>query len=361
MKLRVVFLLPSLGGGGSERVFMNLCKYFNKDKFEVTLCLLKKEGEFLPQIEEDPTISIHDLKVSRVRYSIYPIIKFIRKEQPDIVLSTLGHLNAMLSAVSFLIPRNVKVIGRESNIVSKSNHNRISILFYKMFYKNFDKIIVQSDDMEIDLKNLVRNLKENQVVKINNPVDLKHIQSLKHSTSILLPQDKINLISVGSLTYQKGYDLLFKSFAKFEDKEKYHISIIGKGKLKNELIELLKILNIEKHVSLLGFQDNPYKYISQSSIFISSSRFEGFPNVVLESLICDVPVIANNYKGGINEIINKPIFGQIIDIENSELLERTCNKILSKDHSKDKISEEVNQRYGITSIVSRYEDLILNM
>ena len=361
MKIRVVFLLPSLGGGGSERVFMNLCKYFDKDKFEVVLCLLKREGEFLSLIENDPTIEIHDLKVSRVRYSIYPIIKYLRREQPDIVLSTLGHLNALLSAVSFMIPENVKIIGRESNIVSMSNHNKITLILYKFFYKNFDKIIVQSNEMEVDLRNLVRNFRKNQIVKINNPVDLKHINSLKQTSDKLLPVNKINLISVGSLTHQKGYDILLKSFAQFKNKNKYHISIIGKGKLKDDLVYLINKLNIEEHVSLLGFRSNPYKYISQASIFISSSRFEGFPNVVLESLICDVPVIANAYKGGINEIIDKPLFGKIIDLEDNQAFERACEEFTSKDLPQNRISKEINERYGIRSIVNKYQDLILNM
>ncbi|MEP2279118.1 glycosyltransferase [Maribacter sp.] len=361
MKIRVVFLLPSLGGGGSERVFMNLCKYFDKDKFKVVLCLLKKEGEFLSQIESDPTIEIHDLGVSRVRYSIYPIIRYLRKEQPEIVLSTLGHLNALLSAVSFMIPNNVKIIGRESNIVSMSNHNKITLLLYKLFYKNFDKIIVQSNDMEVDLRNLVHNFRKDQIVKINNPVDLEHIQVSMQTNDELLPVNKINLISVGSLTHQKGYDILLKSFSKFKDKNKYHISIIGKGKLKDDLIDLIKELNIEEHVSLLGFRGNPYKYIAKATIFISSSRFEGFPNVVLESLICDVPVIANAYKGGINEIIDKPLFGKIIDLEDNQAFERACEEFTSKDLPQKRISKEINKRYGIKSIVNIYQDLILNM
>ncbi|MDO6818168.1 glycosyltransferase [Zobellia sp. 1_MG-2023] len=361
MKRSVVFLLPSLWGGGSERVFLNLCKHLDKNKFDVTLCLLKKEGEFLSHIGSNPSFQIHDLGVSRVRYSILPIVKYLRKVKPDVVISTLGHLNAILSAISFVIPKKVKLIGRESNIVSMSNHNKITLLLYRYFYKNFDKVVVQSNDMEVDLKKVVKNFKENQIVKINNPVDLDSIVKAKDTANALLPKDKINLISVGSLTHQKGYDILLKSFARFHNKNKYHITILGRGKLLDELNKLAIKENVDKNVSFIGFKPNPYEYIAQSSIFISSSRFEGFPNVVLEALTCDVPVIANSYKGGIDEILNKPILGKIIDLKKSDVFESTCEEILSRDLPKGCLSKEINQMYGIAAIVKKYEMLILNI
>ncbi|MBU3026688.1 glycosyltransferase [Zobellia galactanivorans] len=361
MKKSVVLLLPSLWGGGSERVFLNLCKHLDKDKFDVTLCLLKKEGEFLSHIGSNPGFQIHDLGVSRVRYSILPIIKYLRKVRPDVVVSTLGHLNALLSAVAFLIPKKVKLIGRESNIVSKSNHNKVTLLLYKFFYKNFDKVVVQSTDMESDLKKLVKNFKKDQVVKINNPVDSESILKAKKTSRTLLPKDKINLISVGSLTHQKGYDILIRSFAKFRNKDRYHITILGRGKLSDELQKLAEVESVDKNVSFIGFKSNPYEYIGQSSIFISSSRFEGFPNVVLEALICDVPVIANSYKGGINEIIDDPIFGKIIDMEKSDVFEKTCEEIALRELPEGRLSKETDQKYGIAAIVKQYEMLILNI
>src|SRR5690606_19285562 len=120
--------------------------------------------------------------------------------------STLGHLNALLGPISFLFPRNVRLVGRESNMISLVRHNSLTLILYKLFYKNFDKIVVQSLDMEADLKKMVRNLKSGQVIKINNPVDVNFIRRSNQCDEELVPKGKINLITVGSLTYQKGYD-----------------------------------------------------------------------------------------------------------------------------------------------------------
>lgn len=356
-KKTIVFLLPSLGGGGSERVFLNLCKHIDKDKYHVTLCLLKKEGKFIAQLEAEDSFEVHDLGVSRVRNAILPIIKYVRRTKPDILISTLGHLNALLGAISFVFPKRVKLIGRESNIVSMTSHDKITLLLYKRFYKNFDRVIVQSLDMENDLKETVGNLSQHQVVKINNPVDVRKIHTLREGNMELLPKGKVNLVSVGSLTFQKGYDMLLKSFSKFYKIDNYHLTIVGEGNLKDRLFDLAKEIGIEKKVTFAGFQDNPYMYMAQASIFVSSSRFEGFPNVVLEALACDTPVIANDYKGGINEIIEDSTYGKIIDIRSSEDFESACETLLERDMPKGTISNSVEIRYGIQKITKKYEKL----
>lgn len=358
---RIVFLLPSLGGGGAERVFLNLCKQIDKSKFTVILCLLNKKGEFVPFLENETSFEVHDLGVSRVRYAIFPIIRYVRKTKPDILFSTLGHLNALLGAVSFVFPSKVKLVARETNMISMVGHHWTVILFYKLFYKNFDNIVVQSSDMGVDLNKIVRNLDANQIVKINNPVDIKNVLRSKENAEQLLPEGKINLISVGSLTYQKGYDLLLKSFSKFRNRYNYHLTILGEGKLKNELKNYAIELGIDNNISFKGFQENPYQFMAHAEIFISSSRFEGFPNVVLEALLCDTPVIANDYKGGIKEIIETPVYGKIIDITDSEEFEKTCENLTKRNLAPETISNQIRERFGIEKITNEYESLFSSL
>lgn len=356
MRKKIVFLLPSLGVGGAERVFINLCKHLDKGKYEIILCLLNKEGKLINEITEVP-FKVVDLKVSRVRYSLIPIIKFLWVQKPDIFISTLGHLNALLGAFSFLFPNKTKKIARESNIVSQNNHNSITLFFYKFFYKNFDYIVVQSQDMANDLRKVCKNIKSNQIFTINNPIDQEKIKKLMTTSMALFNEEKINLLSVGSLSFQKGYDLLIKSFANFKCINKYHLTIIGEGELNSELLKLIEEYGISESVSLIGFKMNPYQYMAQADIFISSSRFEGFPNVVLESLVCNTPVLANDYLGGINEIILDPIYGAIINIENSALFEKTCEKIMLNTYIENELSDKINNRFGIKKMTKKYEDM----
>lgn len=352
---KILFILPNLSGGGAERVILTLCQNLNLEKYDITLCLLQKKGRYLDLIPKN--IRVLDLNIKRVRYSVLPIVFAIYKNKPDIVFSTLGHLNALIGALSFLIPKQTKILAREANIVSKKNYNFIIKWFYKNCYKNFDLVIAQSQDMIDDL-NTVISIDKGKIIKINNPINYKFISDQIKSNENLYNSEKINLLSVGSYTKQKGYDILLKSFSKFKYKHKYHLTLLGEGPLLNELHELVDRLGLSKEVCIKDFVSNPFIYMKQADIFISSSRYEGFPNVVLESLACDTPVISNDYLGGINEIINSSLLGEIIDMSESLLFEKTCETIIIRKYKKHEIKEEILSRYGLNKIIEEYETVL---
>lgn len=350
---KILFVLPNLAGGGAERVTLNLCRGLNKCKYEIILCLLKKEGDYINEIPDG--IKVIDLNISRVRYSFFSLIYVFFKVRPDIVFSTIGHFNAFIGATKFFVPKEIKFIAREANIISQKKYSLFIKWFYKFFYKNFNLIICQSQDMVDDLNKFLPMLKT-KTVKINNPVNYEDIRSKnRYNEEELFPEGVINLLTVGSCTYQKGYDMLLESLARFQNINRFHLTIIGKGELLESTKKLSEKLNIKDNVSFLGFKENPYNYMSQADIFISSSRYEGFPNVVLESLVCGTPVIGNNYLGGINEIITHDIMGAIIDINDSQLFEVTSTRIFEKNYNEEEIVNIVLQKYSMGKIIQEYE------
>lgn len=148
------------------------------------------------------------------------------------------------------------------------------------------------------------HIPKQKIEKINNPLDFKYIQKMcAFGSEIVLPNNKINILTIGRLTYQKGFDLLLTAFSKIEN-EKYHLTIIGEGEQKSELIKLSNDLNIADKVSFISETNNPYAVMRSADVFVSSSRWEGYPNVVIEAIACGLPVVANDYPGGIKEIIN---------------------------------------------------------
>ena len=119
---KVLFILPSLRGGGAERVMVTLLKHLNRDKFDLHLALVSKEGPYLIEVPDD--VPIYDLGVKRVRYAFVPMLKLIRRLKPDIVFSTLGHLNIALIMLKFLMPSHTRLIVREANTVTvNKQHN----------------------------------------------------------------------------------------------------------------------------------------------------------------------------------------------------------------------------------------------
>lgn len=357
IKKNIMFIIPSMVGGGSERVMLTILKYLNRDKFNITLVLLKKEGSYLDELPLD--IKLIDLNINSARYAIFKITTLIKRERPDIVFSTLSHLNLLISIVRPLFSKKIKFIARESNTVSiKNKYQKYPRLFnwlYKVFYNNFDLIICQSKYMKDDL---VDNYHINPIktVVINNPINVENVLKKSKDEKILFDTSKVNLIAVGSLSLQKGFDILLPVISKLDDR--FHLSILGEGKEKKELTNLVKELKIEEKVDFLGFQDNPYKYMNQADIYILSSRYEGFPNVVLEANLCGTPVVAFKCPGGTREIIEDGINGFLVECEDSRLLMDRIIEASSHTWSNKEIIQLMISKYTAEKIIKKYEDVI---
>lgn len=357
-KIKILFIIPNLAGGGSERMVTNLCNNLNRNKFDIYLCLLKAEGEYITNIKDD--VRIIDLNILHVRNSIYKIINLIKREKPQVVMSTLTHLNIYLSLFLPFFSHKIKFIARESNILSLIlEKEHFIVRFLSRYISRFNKIIAQSLDMKEDL---VSNFSINPqtISVINNFVDVDYVEKkLDEYLEINLPSCKINLLAIGRFEYQKGFDLLLKSFSLLKERSKYHLTILGSGSLDADLKNMVKGLDMEDNITFVGFCSNPYKYMDKADVLISSSRFEGFPNVVLEALCCGLPVIANNYKGGINEILSNSNFGSIINIAEAEELSRALSRISSLD--RNSIKKEARANYSKEKILSLYEQIFFSI
>ena len=256
--------------------------------------------------------------------------------------------------------KNIKFIARESSIVSINNrydNNRvINDFLYKVFYNNFDVIIAQSDYMKDDLtKNY--NIKEHKIKVINNPVDSEKIEKLSKSDKKLFDKDRINLLSVGSLNRVKGHDLLLKALALLD--ERYFLTLLGEGKEKENLLKSVRKLNIENRVDFAGFKSNPHVYMKEADLFVLSSRYEGFPNVLLEAGACGTFSVAFNCPGGTNEIIEEGINGFYARCEDIRDLAEKIKKAVDFKKDKNKIKELIKERYGLNGIIKKYEEVFL--
>ena len=351
-KISIIFILPDLETGGAERIVTTLANHLPREEFEVKILLLRKEGGFLDILKDD--VEIIDIQTPRIRHSLIPILNQIRKRKPDIVFSGFGEVNAYLSLFIKFFPK-IKFIARETNVVSK-HVNRKEIRFFYKFYNNYHRIICQSEDMQNDLvKNF--NIKKEKIIKINNPVDFEFInEKLENSQKPESFEDGFkNVVAIGNLSARKGFDNLLKVFSHLKN-EKIKLHILGEGRDKELLRQMKNDLGLD-NVIFHGQQKNPYQFLKFADLFLLSSRYEGFPNVLLEAGACGTYSLANNCPGGISEIIQPNINGEISVIENHQEFAAKILELLAQTHNENLIKQSISDRFAKELILKEYENL----
>jgi glycosyltransferase involved in cell wall biosynthesis len=311
-RISVLFLIPSLQGGGAERVFVSLLRHLDRNKFSLSLAVVDARHDVYRELVPKD-VEFIDLDCSRVRQALPKILRLIYRRRPNVVLSTLGHLNLALAIIQPLLPRSVRFVARESIVVSLlSLSYKVPFWWnwaYRCFYKRFDKVICQSYDMKNDLIETF-GLPESKTVVINNPVDIQYIRKMAADKlpsdlfeSNVLGEGKIHLVAAGRLVHQKGFDLLINALAICRNNN-FFVTILGDGEARDELLQLSNDLDVAHQIRFVGFQANPFSIIARADAFVLSSRFEGFPNVILEALACGTPIISTPAMGGVREILS---------------------------------------------------------
>lgn len=358
--LEILFLVPSLRGGGAERVMVTLCRHLDRTCFRPSLAVVDTaNASYLQDVPED--VEVIDLHSKRVRGAIPRILSLIWRRRPRIVFSTLGQLNLVLAAMRPLLPRDVQYVAREASIVgllpSVYNVPRWWFWAYRTLYPRFDKVVCQSRAMKDDL---VENfaVPAAKTVVINNPVDIARIRqlSLQEENPIGDTHSTLRLVAAGSLVAVKGFDILLAAMARLAVTRPFCLTVLGDGPLRQDLERQVEDLGLSACVRFVGFKANPYPYFRQADAFVLCSRFEGFPNVVLEALACGTPVVATPGAGGVREVVEGIQGCVLADDQSPESLARA----LERFPGGLRVDASVMQRYSVPSIVEQYQSMFVS-
>jgi glycosyltransferase involved in cell wall biosynthesis len=315
--------MPNLDGGGAERVIVNIIKQLDKDFYEIYLVLVKARGDYIDLIPKH--VKIIDLKSKRILYSIFKLRKVIKEINPKILFSSLFDTNILLFLASLGVSKNKNLIMRSPNspklVIENNSLSRFKRILLKLAYKKANLIIAQTPEMKEEI-NKYHNINNDNIEVFLNPLDLEEIDSkIKNITNPFNP-NFINIVAVGRLHKQKGFDILIKSFKIVVDiNPNFILHIIGKdkGEEKN-LRNLVEKLNLKNNVIFLGFQNNPYKYYFFSDLYVLSSRWEGLPNTVLENLYLGKPIVATRCIPFMDKLIEDKKNGFLVDVEDIDSL-----------------------------------------
>jgi glycosyltransferase involved in cell wall biosynthesis len=295
-KIKVLHLLPNLNRGGAEQVCLDILTGLNEKKFKSAALLFKDNNQGEDKKEKLKKLNISVFSITK-KYLIdlvnfYKIIKNIKKYQPDILHTHLGgDIYGPLASYFTKIPI---IISTEHNLNYQEKF--IKNLLKKLLIKRVNKIYAVSKAVKQDAIKRY-NLKEENIKVIYNGIDLNYFKYSKDKK-----RQKIILGSLGRLNQQKGHSLLIKAIA-LSKKDNYQLEIAGEGELKNELKKLIKKLNLENKIKLVG-QVNNKEWLKKIDIFIMPSLWEGLGIAILEAAAMKKPIIASQVDG-ILEILNQ--------------------------------------------------------
>ena len=363
MRKKIFFIIPSLAGGGAEKVLVDLLCHLDRDKYQMHLVLFEKKGVHLGSIPSH--VSIYDLK-KKNRYSffklIFSLVSLFRALKPDTVLSFMAYTNIVTVLASFLfrIKFNL-VISIHTNLTKSllsSRCSRVKKFLYVKLFNYADYTVVPSLGIKEHLLGDF-GLNEQKIRVINNPLDLININRLGNEG---LKNEELGkyIVAVGRLERPKDYPTLLKAYALISAKVEEKLVILGEGEEKERLKQIAKDLKIQKKVLFLGFKNNPYKFMKTASIFVLSSIWESFAIVLTEAMACGTPVVSTDCSSGPDEIITNGKNGLLVLPSDEKALAEAMVTLLRDKDLRKKFSEEGRKRaedFKIEKILPQYEEV----
>lgn len=323
-KTKILFFHFDLGEGGAERVLVNLLNHLDQTKYEITLKTIFSgtinRNNLKPHIKFSPIFNRNAFRGTRLLLKLFPpswINKVLIKGKYDIQIAYLeGIPTRIIGAIS---SRSVNKKYAWIHVSPKSKKDFVkcyrSYKEFKKIYESFDKLAFVSKKALFDFEKYY-DIKTPKTI-VHNINDFDKIKELSTKPLEINLNDTLNLISMGRLTRQKRFDRLLNVLFSLKQNGyiNWHLYLLGKGELKRELTSMVDSMGLSNYVTLLGFQDNPYKFISKMDLFVCSSEREGFSTAVTEAAFLEIPILTTDCAG-MDEIIDSEKSGFIV--HNSE-------------------------------------------
>jgi len=383
---KITFFINSLTSGGAQKVLSVIITELIHQQFDVELIAIEKEEDNVHTLPKEvkrtylSELSKDDSNLKKLLYLPYIALKLkhhIKKNNIQLVQSHISRANlSNILAKLFGAKHEVQVVESTSisNRMGKSLAQKINFFLIRHLYNYADLIVFKAKRMQSEFFKHI-DIKVKSVV-INNPYDITTIEALSKEkiTDFNFQKDTKYLITVGRLTEIKRQEMMIKSLVSLE--ESIELIIIGDGELKEALEHYRDTLNLTKRVHLLGKKSNPFNYVKASHIFLLSSRGEGFPNVLIESMICETPVISTDCISGPREILAPSSnidfqlkddlelakYGILYPIDDEEALLKAIHTLLNNKELQESYVQkglEKSQEYALHKIIAHYKEILL--
>lgn len=328
---KITFLLPNLNAGGAEHVALNFLRQLDPAKYNLTLVVLDKTTDLLHLLPD--YVRLIDLRTIKTSRSFWQLVKVLRKLKPGVVFTTHSRIATLLMLVKPFAPKFKHIARMQSTPSLEKRHSAygaVRRMLYTAGFRCADTVVAQTEAMKADAIDIF-GLKAEKIVVLPNPLDTEHINQSLLGVSSPFPAGQISAVAAGRLASVKAYDVLIAALpAVIEKYPNFTLYILGNDNGQGaKLRELVSSLNLDNHVRFMGFQSNPYPYYKFCDLFILSSRWEGFPNALLENYYLNTPIVATRCVPVVEELIEEGANGALCSPDDKDGLSKAICRGLS--------------------------------
>lgn len=365
---RIALVIPSLAGGGSERVVAGLANAWADHGRQVLVVTLDRADRDAYRL--DPRIRRVPLELmtesggllSAVRNNVRRVSRLrrvVQQERPDVLVSFIDRTNVLALLACTGLPVDVVVSER----VDPTHYDigRTWSLLRRWTYPRCGALVVQTEGIRDRFREIVRG---RPISVIPNSVGTpgRETTGRAYSESVGFRNRPQRMIAMGRLVPQKGFDLLIDAFSRIAGKHPdWTLEILGEGPLRAELEGLIRQKGCPERIILRGWTDHPETVLQQSQVFVLASRFEGFPNALMEAMACGLCSVSFDCGSGPAEILRDGVDGILVPPEDVGALAAALDHVLSNGEERERLGTnavDVTQRFGIEPILQRWEAVL---
>lgn len=359
----LAILLPSLHGGGAERVGIELANEFVRRGFAVDMVLMRAEGELIAQL--DARVRVVDLMASRARDVLYPLLRYLRRESPSGLIANMWPLTFIAPVVARLSGCSCRVLLVEHNPISRQYrdwgrvHRLLLTASVAIGLRLADERAGVTSGVADDMASL-GHFPRRKILTLYNPIPISGDateNALLYADGVWTCSKGRRIMTAGSLKGQKNQKMLLRAFHAMGDKAAC-LLILGKGCLEGELHALAERLGIDRQVVFAGFHHDPTPFYATADLFVLSSDYEGFGNVIVEALGQGVPVVSTDCPCGPREILGDGKYGALVPVGDALALADAMREALVRGGAADVLKQRARD-FSVDRAASAYLDVLL--
>ena len=352
----------SMRGGGAERVVMILATAFAERGLDVDLVLVKAEGEYLDMVPD--SVRVIDLDSRRMLTAIPRFLHYVHRERPPFLFSTLV-TTALTALIAKLVNgRGMRVLVGQASTFSiayeqGTSRERLYMKLMRLLLPLADGVVAVSDGVADDLRDQAPRA-AGKIVTIYDPIVSPALVEQAEAPvehPWFANDDPPVILSVGRLVQLKEHSTLLRAFAEVVRSRPARLVILGQGVERESLLELAERLGVSNRLDLPGFDVNPFRYMSRASVFVLSSRYEGFGNVLAQAMACGAPVVSTDCRSGPSEILEGGRWGRLVPVGDWRAMARAIEETLDDPMPAEALKARASV-YSVEASVDRYLELL---